>query len=140
VTLIIDQPDTVSAWVASHIPHVDRFANMAAIGVERDGALIGGVVYHEYRGNDIQLSCAATTRRWLSEGVLRALFAYPFITLQCERITSFTPSRNTHTRRFLEKLGFIEEGNMRHGFAGDDCIIYGMLKQECKWIEGFNHG
>lgn len=130
----------VADWVAGQIPHVSSFKDMAAIGVERDGVLVGGVVYHEFRGNDVQMSCAATSRRWLKEGFLRALFAYPFAQLGCDRVSSFAPKGNTHTRRFLEKLGFKEEGNMRRGFVGDDCILYGMLREECKWIKGINHG
>lgn len=138
--LVLGKDAMVANWVTDLIPHVSGFKDMAAIGVERAGHLIGGVVYHEYRGNDIQISCAATSQRWLTEGVLRALFVYPFITLGCDRVSSFTPKGNAHTRRFLEKLGFMEEGNMRRGFVGDDCILYGMLKEECKWIKGFNHG
>lgn len=138
--LILGQDATVADWVAARIPHVTGFKDMAAIGVARRGELVGGVVYHEYRGNDIQMSTAAAGPRWLNEGVLRALFAYPFITLKCDRVSAFTPKRNAHTRRFLERIGFVEEGNMRRGFVGDDCILYGMLKEECKWIKGFNHG
>lgn len=138
--LVLGQDARVADWVAERIVHVDGFSNMAAIGVARAGDLVGGVVYHEYRGNDIQMSTAATSPGWLSEGILRALFAYPFITLKCDRVTAFTPKGSAHSRRFLEKLGFVEEGNMRRGFAGDDCIVYGMLKEECKWIKGFNHG
>lgn len=138
--LVLGQDAAVAAWVAERIPHVTGFKDMAAIGVTRGGAMVGGVVYHEYRGNDIQMSTAAAGPCWLTEGILRALFVYPFITLACDRVSAFAPKGNAHTRRFLEKLGFVEEGNMRRGFVGDDCIVYGMLKEECKWIKGFNHG
>lgn len=140
MNLVLGHDAEVADWVAGRIPHVTGFKDMAAIGIERDGDLVGGVVYHEYRGNDIQMSCAAISPRWLTEGFIRALFVYPFVTLKCDRVSSFTPKGNTHTRRFLEKLGFEEEGNMRRGFVDDDCILYGMLKEECKWIKGFNHG
>lgn len=138
--LILGQDEAVATWVAARIPHVDQFSNMAAIGIERAGDLVGGVVYHEYRGNDVQMSCAGSGRRWLAEGVLRALFAYPFITLGCQRVSAFAPKSNAHTRQFLERLGFIEEGNMRRGFEDDDCVIYGMLKHECTWIKELQHG
>lgn len=140
MSLVLGRDAEVAEWVSARIPHVDSFKDMAAIGVERRGQLIGGVVFHEYRGNDIQMSCAATDKSWLSEGVLRALFAYPFITLKCDRVSAFTPKGSTHTRQFLIRLGFIEEGNMRRGFQHDDCIIYGMLEEECKWIKGVMHG
>lgn len=138
--LVLGRDAEVAEWVADNIPHVSHFKDMAAIGVERNGELIGGVVYHEFRGNDIQMSCAAANPRWLKRGFLNALFAYPFLQLGCDRVSSFAPKKNMHTRRFLEKLGFKEEGNMRRGFKNDDCILYGMLKEDCKWIEGISHG
>ncbi len=138
--LVFGQDGKVADWVASQIDHVDGFIAYAAIGIERDGELVGGVVYHENRGNDIQISCAASKAHWLSQGSLRALFYYPFMQLKVDRMTAFTPSRSKGTRRFLSHLGFVQEGIMRQGFKGDDCIIYGMLRDECKWIKGLNHG
>ena len=38
-------------------------------------------------------------------------------------------------REFLIRLGFVLEGTMRRGFTNDDCVIYGMLREECRWIE-----
>lgn len=140
MNLVLGRDAEVAAWVAAHIPHVTQFDAMTAIGIERGGQLVGGVVYHEFRGNDVQMSCAATSRRWLTRPFLSAIFNYPFVQLGCDRVTACTPKKNVHTRRFLEGVGFIEEGNMRRGFVGDDCIVYGMLREECKWMRGFNHG
>jgi len=141
LNLVLNRSDELAAWVARRIPHVDSFGQCAAIGVERGGECVGAVVYHEYRGNDIQLSCAATSPRWLSRAALRSIFAYPFIQLQVDRVTAFTPARARATRQFLESTGFIQEGIMRRGFDDDDCVVYGMLREECKWIEqGENHG
>ena len=135
--LVYGRDVEVAAWVAAQIPHMPTgFIDMKAIGVaDAAGALIGGAVYHEFRGNDIQISCAAVSRRWLNKRFIKAMFVYPFIQLGCDRVTSCIPSRNAHTRRFIEGLGFKEEGSMRRGFIGDDCIIYGMLREECKYIK-----
>jgi len=141
VKLHLGHDEIVSKWVAQRIPHVSEFENMKTIGVMSDDDVpIGAVVYHEFRGNDIQMSCAAESKRWLSKGVLAALFDYPFNYLKCIRVTAMTPSRNIGTRSFLEKVGFIQEGIMRKGFIDDDCVVYGMLRNECKWIERDNHG
>jgi RimJ/RimL family protein N-acetyltransferase len=38
-------------------------------------------------------------------------------------------------RKFDEHVGFIQEGVIRQAFEdGEDAILYGMLKSECKWI------
>jgi RimJ/RimL family protein N-acetyltransferase len=128
--------EEVAQWVHRQIPHMPTgFEDMAALSVWHEGEIRGAVIYHEYRGNDIQMSCAATSKKWLTKSVLRALFYYPFLQLKCDRVTAFVPKNNSGTRKFLESVGFKEEGNMRRGFITDDCIVYGMLKDECKWIK-----
>jgi RimJ/RimL family protein N-acetyltransferase len=131
----------IATWVHARIPHMPTgFANMKTIGIcADDGSPRGAVVYHEYRGNDIQMSCAADSRRWLTHDILRVLFAYPFEQLGVDRVTACVPASNRHTRRFVEGIGFQVEGIMRQGFRGDDCVIYGLLRAECKWIKGENH-
>ena len=136
MNLVFGEDERIARWVHAQIPHMPAgFGEAKALGVvDASLSILGGVVFHEYRGNDIQMSCAAVSRRWLNRQFLFAIFYYPFITLGCERVTSFVPANNKHTRRFLEGLGFIQEGIMRRGFIEDDCAIYGMLRSECKWI------
>jgi RimJ/RimL family protein N-acetyltransferase len=142
MNLVYGEDERIARWVHGKIPHMlTGFENMKALGVVDDALnIIGGVVYHEYRGNDIQISCASVSRRWLCRKFLHAMFFYPFITLGCDRVSSCVPSRNMHTRRFIEGLGFQTEGVMRRGFAADDCVIYGLLREECKFIKGENNG
>lgn len=131
----------IANWVAERIPHVESFEKSTTIGVmDEKGDPIGAVVYHEYRDGGIQMSCAATSRHWLSSKVLGSIFRYPFKQLECARVTALTPSKNVHTRQFLERLGFVQEGVMRRGFGNDDCVVYGMLREECKWMREDNHG
>lgn len=133
--------ELVAEWVADHIPHVNGFERMTTIGVLDDSNKpLGAVVYHDYRAHDVQLSCAAVSPRWLSRAALEAIFKYPFDQLGVKRVTAMTPSRNVHTRQFLERAGFKQEGVMRNGFPDDDCVVYGMLRDECKWLSGGKHG
>lgn len=132
--------ENVSEWVAQRIPHMPTgFKDAKAIGVVSNDQLIGAIVFHEYRVNDIQISVASISKRWLSKSILNAFFSYPFLQLGCDRVTSFIPKKNKQTREFVEGIGFKEEGNIRRGFLDDDCIVYGMLYEECKWIKD-NHG
>lgn len=142
MNLVYGEDERIARWVHGQIPHMPTgFAGMKALGVvDHDFRILGGVVYHEYRGNDIQISCASVSRRWLCRKFLYAMFFYPFTTLGCDRVTSCVPAKNMHTRRFIEGLGFKQEGIMRRGFIEDDCVIYGLLHDECKWIGAKNHG
>lgn len=77
---------------------------------------------------------ASTDPRWATRSILKAAFGYPFVQLPCVRLTAYTGKNMPHVRQFLERLGFQQEGIVRRGFADDDAVIYGMLKEECKWI------
>jgi len=125
----------VARWVQERAPHAQNgFRDFVAIGIEREGELVAGVVYNEYRGHSIHASIASSTPRWASRGTLAGIFAYPFVQLNCRRITVYTGKTMIPVRQFLERLGFQQEGVVREGFDDDDCVIYGMLKEECQWI------
>lgn len=100
------------------------------------GDFCAGVVFHEYRGHDVQISCATETSAAWRPHVMRAVFTYAFKTLGCVRCTSFTTKRNKRCRDFLEGLGFQLEGRIRLGHDGiKDALIYGLLASECVYIQ-----
>lgn len=137
----------VGEWVADHLPGfggVDGFGTFAAIGFTLDGALIAGAVYHEYRphpfGADVRIAFAASTPRWGTKKNIRAVFAIPFIQYRCARVTTVAGRGNKRARRLNEGVGFKFEGLIRRGWNGrEDAIVYGMLRDECKWLDG-RHG
>lgn len=125
----------IAAWVAARAPHAENgFEKYVAIGIEEGGEIIAGCVYNDYRGHAIHVSIASSTPRWASRRTLRALFGYPFLQLNVKRLTAYTGKSMTQVREFLEELGFVYEGTLRDGFADDDCVVYGMLRHECRWI------
>ena len=107
-----------------------------ALGVIRRGVLVGGAVYHDYRGFDIMVSVAFDRIGWALPGTLRALFAYPFLDLGCKRMTALTARKNKPARKLLTDLGFHLEGTMKYGIDGfDDACLYGMTREHCRWIK-----
>lgn len=71
----------VAGWVAARIPACQRgFGDCRSVGVFRDGALIAGVVYHNWSPEfeTIEMSAAANTRSWLTRSIIHQVFAYPF--------------------------------------------------------------
>jgi RimJ/RimL family protein N-acetyltransferase len=134
--------DAVAGFVAARIPHAgEGFGACTALGVVRDGRLTGGIVYHNWRGRDIEVSAAFERADWARPSVLRALFAYPFDQLGCARMTALTGRANGRARRFLEGVGFVREGVARQALADDhDMMIYGMLRRECRFLKGYDHG
>lgn len=137
MTLVIGYDEVVANWVKAQIPHaVNGFGPCVAVGMAIDDMLIAGVVYHEYRPayKSVQMSIAAVSPKWATKGNLRAIFAYPFLDLKVNRATAITPKRNRRARHLIEGTGFKLEGCARRGFLSDDAVIYGMLRDECRWI------
>lgn len=74
-------------------------------------------------------------RRWITRELIIKVFAYPFIQLAYPRLNSFVSVNNEDAIRFNEHFGFKREGLMRKaGDAGEDLIVYGMLREECRWL------
>lgn len=134
--------DTVVPFVGKRIPHVGAsgfgpfpYSSAEALGVVRDGELIGGAVFHNWQGHDIQVSIAFDDPRWMRRRILRRLFAYPFVTLGCTRLTALTAADAGHVRRLLEGLGFTLEGRHPRGLGPDtDAVSYGLLSDDCRWL------
>lgn len=134
-TTIYGQDDRVSTWVGERIDE-DDFGKVVAIGLEEDGNLIAGVVYNMYTEASICMHVAAEPgKRWMTRDFLFRAFAYPFLQLKCNRVTGLVRVDNIEARRFDEHLGFVQEGVIRRGASdGTDMILYGMLKEECRWL------
>jgi RimJ/RimL family protein N-acetyltransferase len=134
-TLVYGRDEEVAEWVGKRLDE-DNFCQTAAIGVEENGKLIAGVVYNLYNGPSICMHVAAEPGKiWLSKNSLFKFFAYPFIQLGCNRVTGLVRVDNIEARRFDEHLGFVQEGVIRKGATdGTDMILYGMLKEECRWL------
>jgi len=122
-------------WVQREIEQLQTpFRNPVAVGVMAGGALVGGVVWHDYCGHDINWSGAANSPRWCRPAILRRLFAYPFGQLDCRRITATVTSTNHRTQRLLAGLGFSLEGRLRGAIPdGSDLLVYGLLRTENRW-------
>lgn len=136
-TLIFNKP-YISHWASERIKGNDRFPLDAPnFGLIKDGKLVAAVVYTVPMGNGICISVASDgSRAWLNKQFLRAAFAYPFKQLKCTRLTGLVRTDNLDAQRFDEHLGFKKEGILRKGDDdGCDLIIYGMLKEECRWLD-----
>lgn len=137
-SVVFGWDDVVVPFVQARIPLMQNsgFGACTALGVVRDGTLLGGVVYNNYNGHDIHATYAFDSPKWCTPGVLRTLFAYPFVQLDCVRMTAIVGRKNKHARNMVERLGFKLEGV--HPKAADgrvDAMSYGLLRKHCKWIK-----
>jgi RimJ/RimL family protein N-acetyltransferase len=139
-SILYGADDLVVEMVRKNIPDMGsrNFSHPVGLGVMRRGQLIGGAVYHDYRerDGDIEMSAAFVSPAWCLPQTLRSLFAYPFVQLGCARMTTMTTRKNKAARAFDERSGFKLEGVLRKAFnRKHDIMIYGMLREECRWIK-----
>lgn len=142
--ILANEDKRVAEWVSQQMP-IFEFGSSpyTAIGLAaNNGELIAGVVYQNYIKTSIDVHIAAIGRRWATREFLGECCRYPFLTLGCRRMTGLVPARNEEGARFDEKFGFTYEGRIRKILPnGDDLIVYGMLREECRWLNvGIKHG
>jgi RimJ/RimL family protein N-acetyltransferase len=129
----------VAGMVAARLPD-QTFEKYTALGVVRRGKLVGGVVYHNFVGHDVQVSIAFDSPGWALPGTLRGLFGYPFNQLGCARMSALIGRKNKKSRNLCEGLGFKLEGVHPKGRDGiETAMSYGLLKEHCRWIKDRNN-
>jgi RimJ/RimL family protein N-acetyltransferase len=136
VKLIIAQPKERIAEFVSKMTNGQHFPweNFSALALVDDMGIIAGVLYNYYTGTNICMHVAAVPgRKWLTRQFLFAAFDYPFNQLKVRRVTGLVPAKNEEAIRFDTHLGFELEGRMSHALADDDMLIFGLLRENCKW-------
>lgn len=131
--LLVGADALIAAWVGLRIPHAHDFGPSVALGlVDEHGLIQAGAVFHNYQPQyaAIEISFALDGKGRLTRSGISGLLRYPFAQLGCQRVTACTPRKLRGARRFLKKLGFKEEGQVRLGFGTDDAFIYGLLAKE----------
>lgn len=139
--ILWDDRNRVLRFVAERVDAESWNDGAQAIGLEHEGKLVAGVVYENKSGANIMMHVASDgSRHWMTPAYLSACFRYPFIQEGCNRITGLVRADNVDAQRFDEHLGFKREGQLRAACTdGTDLIVYGMLKTECRFIEGKYH-
>jgi RimJ/RimL family protein N-acetyltransferase len=134
---VYGEDDIVLPWVAKRLNENNFNEDAVSLGVVQDGKLIAGVVFNMYTESSICIHVAAEPgKHWLSRDFLFRTFAYPFLQLKCNRVTGLVRADNFKAQKLNENLGFVKEGILRCAEKdGTDVILYGMLKDECRWLE-----
>lgn len=135
-TVVYGQDQRVIEWVGDRVDEDEFGFGAIGLGLEEDGELIAGVVFNMYTGPSISMHVAAVPgKRWMTKDFLWRSFAYPFLQLKCNRVTGLVRVDNLDAQRFDEHLGFKREGLIRRACTdGTDMILYGMIREECRWL------
>lgn len=123
----------ITQWVCKQLG-CRTLGDTAAIGFLDNDKLIGGVVYHNFRYPNMELSIATISPKWCTRSNIKAVFNYPFKYYDLNRVTAIIDTANSKAIKLVEKIGFVKEGVIRKNSNRGDAYLYGMLKEECKWL------
>lgn len=133
--------EQVARWVARRIDGMTVSAGARALGVERDGKIVAGVVYENFNGVHCAVSIAAVPGSgWADRRTLAALFGYPFEQLDCLAISVTVPMSNLPSLNLATGLGFEPEALI--AFAAPDggpLVVLKMFRDTCRWL-GYGQG
>ena len=107
-----------------------------AIGIEKNGEIVGGIMYDNYFKSSIQchMSAKPGVKVWGSKDFIRAGFSYPFEQLKVKKLLGFVSEENRKMCRLCEHLGFSCEHTIEQGFNGQPLRIYSMTREQCRFL------
>ena len=137
----------VAQAVAQLIPHCRRGfgPHVAAIGIVEDGALIAGIVYHNWdpEAGIIEMSGAALPgKQWLTRETLKHMYRYPFQVCGCQMTVMRVPADDEKLLYVLAKFGYAFSpiprlfGRERDGVV---CCLTREAWEENKFCKRFRH-
>lgn len=141
--IVAEDMRLIAEWVADRLrPYLtlgysDGKPIYSALGwMGDDGKLLAGIVYDGLTGINIDMHIAAEPgATWFVPQFVGEAFRYPFEQLGVERVTAKTPANNAASIKFGLALGFKPEGRIRRALPdGIDLCIFGMLRDECRWL------
>ena len=128
----IVQGADVGHWVAAQVGGKYFEEGSQAIGLEREGEIIAGVIYENFNG--VSIVCHIAIEGRMTKRYLKAIFAYPFEFCKVKKI--IVPVSSTHVKslKLVTKMGFIEEARVKDATPDGDIIFLTLAKENCRFL------
>lgn len=131
--MIVIGAEKVAPWVSKKMLGA-RFKADEAIGLERDGEIVAGVVYEDWNGASFVCHIAVEGR--MTPGYLGAIFHYPFVHCGAQKIIAPVAESNEDSVAFVENLGFRLEHRILDAHPDGAIRLYSMTADNCRFIGG----
>lgn len=106
------------------------------IGIEKDGKLAGGIVFHEFNGANVFIHVASDhPKRWVTREWLHVIFSYAFDQMKVKRVTGIVPESNKTALDFDLSVGFVIESRLTDAHPQGDMLVIKMTRDACRWID-----
>jgi len=122
----------VGHWVASKTNGMYSEDQSTAIGLERDGSVVAGVIYENWNGKSVVCHIAVSAR--ITRQYLACIFEYAFNVLNVWKIIAPVYSDNTQARKLVANMGFSDECVIQDASPNGDIVCCTMTKKNCKFL------
>ena len=130
--LIVTGP-VVGNWVAARVNGQYFEAASQAIGIEKDGKIIAGVIYENW--NQVSIWCHIAIEGRLTKKYLWTIFDYPFKQIGAKKIIVPVSSSNEKSLRLVGKMGFVEEARIKDARPDGNMVFLVMDRENCRFLE-----
>ena len=135
---VIDDYERVGRWTFDRTGGNWGDPDAIAIGLEKDGQIVVGVVFDHYNRASIAMHVAVEPG-YIDRDFIRFVFGYAFGQLRAKKVIGFVDSSNVKALEFDRKLGFVQEAVIKDASPGGDLIFLTMTADQCRWLENV-HG
>ena len=138
--IITRERERIGQFVADRMRNPAAWNAFEAIGLERNGKLIAGVVFDSYAPNArVTVHLAGDGKHWLNREFLHVCCSYAFDQMKCNVAMGFIDADNAASLQLALHFGFSELARI-HGGSGDcDTVILKMMREECAWLKGHSY-
>ena len=136
MSLVTNDRARVGAWVAEKVGRESPWVTDPALGIEKNGELVAGIVIDNYvKGARASMHCAGVGKRWLNKEFLFACFDYAFNQLDLKVLVNPVSANNQDSLRFTEHIGFKEIARVPNGWDGEvDLVLFQLHRKDCRWL------
>ena len=128
----IVQGAEIGAWVADRIAGEFYSETSSAIGLEKDGVIVAGVIYENW--NRASIFCHIAIEGRMTKAYLKAIFDYPFTVCECKKIIVPVVSNHAKSIKLVTKMGFTEEARLKDASLDGDIIFLTLARENCRFL------
>lgn len=125
------------AWAGERVG-ISRYPDDAVcLAIVAESGIKAVVIYNYFTNVECEVHIVSNgEKHFATRGMISAIFAHPFVNCGLRRVTTLVKQFNVNNQCMLLRLGFKFEGVKIGGYADDNQIVMGMLRDDCIWIEG----
>lgn len=133
--LVFDEKERVGDWVAAQVGQNASWGDHYAMGAEKDGELVAGIVFNNMTDSSATCHIAVSRVTKLFSALLDFGADYAFRRCGLLRLTGLVAADNPKALKLDKHIGFVEEGVMCKAANGGVDLIVLVL-----WPENFRGG